>query len=353
MVCCESDSCYSTPTPRLLSFITAASLLCLPSFGQLQPSPSSFHIAIIDGEGALNNVEGRLAREPIVQVEDKNHKRVEGAYVEFDTPNVPGQPGAQFADGSTKLIAMTDAAGQVSAAGLRNNQVTGPFDINVTVRYQGQVVATGVIHQTNVCKKMAHVSRTLELNPTGHQSAPPLPPGMAGVAVGQNMLVNGSSVPGNANLANGAQLQTLGSPVKVFLGNNCQFLIGPNSVATVNASGLSLAKGAARSEPFGNCSMDSHGLKVQGDGPTAEGVVRVTDRNLEVGSLSGNVKVLDSKGVLKKAVNPCDAALLALLSGGGGISTGAGVGIAGAAGALAAVPVILDGEGSHKSSTSP
>lgn len=349
--------CYSTRTPKLFSFLTAAGLLAATCFAQLQPGPSSFHIAIIDGEGALNNVEGRLAREPIIQVEDKNHKRVQGAYVEFDTPNVPGKPGAVFADGSTKLIAMTDAAGHVSAAGLQNNHVTGQFDINVTVRYQGQVVATGVIHQTNVCKKMAHVSRTLELNPTGHQSAPPLPPGMAGVAVGQNMMVNGSSIPGNANLPAGAQLQTLNSPVRVFLGNNCQFLIGPNSVATVNASGLSLAKGAARSEPFGNCSMDSHGLKVQGEDPTAEGVVRVTDRNLEVGSLNGNVRVLDSKGALKNVVNPCDAALLALLptgaaAAGGGLSLGAGLGIAAAAGALSAVPVILSDD-NGKSSTSP
>jgi len=321
----------------------AAGLLCPLSFGQLQPSPSSFHIAIIDGEGALNNVEGRLAREPIVQVEDKNHKRVEGAYVEFDTPNVPGQPGAQFADGSTKLVATTDAAGQAVASGLNNNHVTGKFDINVTVKYQGQVIGTAVIHQANICRKIAHVSRTLETNPTGNQNEHPLAPGTAGVAVGSDMLVNGVSVPGNANLANGAQLQTLSNPVKVFLGNDCQFLIGPNSVASVNPNALVLEQGAARSEPFGNCSIDSHGFKVQGEEPAAQGAVRVANNKMEVGGVSGNVRVLDARGALKTVVNPCTLATLALLTGGGGgVATGVGLVVVGAAGALAAVPVAVD-----------
>lgn len=325
-------------------------MLSSPSFGQLQPSPSSFHIAIIDGEGALNNVEGRLAREPIVQVEDKNHKRVPGAYVEFDSPNVAGQPGAQFADGSTKFIAQTDASGRAYATGLKNNGVTGKYDIHVTVRYQGQVVGTTVIHQVNICKKMANVSRNLEHNPAGNQNAPPIAPGMAGVAVGANMLVNGSSIPGNANLANGAQLQTLSNPVKIFLGK-CSFLMAPNSVASVTLNGLALEKGAARSEPFGNCSIDSHGLKVLGEDPAAEGVARIANGNLEVGAVSGNVRVLDSNGVLKNVVNPCTAAAFALLTG-GAVSTGNGLLYVGLAGALAGLGVAIDAV-SQKGSTSP
>ena len=245
----------------------AAGLLCLLSFGQLQPSPSSFHIAIIDGEGALNNVEGRLAREPIVQVEDKNHKRVAGAYVEFDTPNVPGQPGAQFADGSTKLVATTDASGRASASGLNNNHVTGKYDINVTVKYQGQTIATAVIHQTNICKKVAHVSRNLEQNPTGNQKEHPLAPGTAGVAVGADMLVNGVSVPGNANLANGAQLQTLSNPVKVFLGDECQFLVGPNSVASVNPNALVLEKGLRAASPSAIAALTRTASRSKGKNP--------------------------------------------------------------------------------------
>lgn len=340
----------------MLSLITAAGLLSPLSFGQLQPSPSSFHIAIIDGEGALNNVEGRLAREPIVQVEDKNHKRVPGAYVEFDTPNVAGQPGAQFADGSSRFVTTTDASGRAYAAGLQNNRVTGKFDINVTVKYQGRTVATAVIHQTNICQKVAKVSRHLEHNPAGNQNAQPLAPGMAGVAVGADMLVNGSAVPGNANLANGARLQTSNNPVKIFLGNDCQFLLGPNSLASVNPNALVLEKGAARSEPFGNCSIDSHGLKVLGEEPASEGAVRIANNNLEVGAVSGNVRVTGANGVVKTVVNPCTAAVLALLPGAGGLPLGTGLAIAGAAGALSALPVILEEtppSGSQRPPTSP
>lgn len=323
---------------RFLCFIGAASLLCSPSFGQLRPSPSSFHIAIIDGEGALNNVEGRSAREPIVQVEDKNHKRVEGAYVKFDTPNAPGLPGAQFGNGSTTSVATTNAAGQAVARGILNNGVTGQFGIHVIVRYQGQVIGTGIIHQANICREVAHVSWHLEYNPI--QNAPPLPPGMAGVAIGSEMLVNGSFVVGNANVMDGERLQTLSGPVEVFVGNTCRFLLSPNSVALVSPNRLALEKGAARSEPFGNCSIDSHGLELVGESPTAQGVARVAGGKLEVGSVSGNVRVLDSKGVLKNIVNPCTATLFALLPG-GGISTGTLV--VGAAAAAVSAGVVASG----------
>lgn len=336
----DSNSWYSTPKLRRLCLVATASLLCSPSFGQLLLPPSSFHIAIIDGEGALNNVEGRVAREPIVQVEDKNHKRVEGAYVEFDTSNVPGQPGAQFANGSTKLIATTNATGQAVAKGILNNGVTGQFGIHVIVRYQGQVIGTGVIHQANICRKVAHASRYLEHNPVGNQNAPPLPAGIAGVAVGWDMLVNGSFVEGDANLMDGERLQTLSSPVKVFVGDNCRFLLSPNSVALVSPNRLALEKGAARSEPFGNCSIDSHGLELVGESPTAQGVARVGGGKLEVGSISGNVRVLDSKGVLKNVVNPCTATLFTLLPG-GGISTGTLV--VGAAAAALSAGVVASG----------
>jgi len=212
-------------------------------------------------------------------------------------------------------------------------------------------VGTAVIHQVNICSKVANVSKNLEHNPKGSQNAPPLAPGMAGVAVGPDMLVNGSSIPGNANLANGAQLQTLNSPVKIFLGNQCEFLMGPNSTASINPSALVLEKGAARSEPFGNCSIDSHGLKVLGETANAEGAVRVAKGNLEVGALSGNVHVVDAKGALKSVVNPCTAAVFALLTG-GAASTGNGILYVGLAGALAGLGVAVDAI-SQKGSTSP
>lgn len=292
-----------------------ASLLFLPpsSARQLQPSPSSFHIAIIDGEGALNNIEGRVAREPIVQVEDQNHKRVPGAYVEFNSPNAPGAPGAEFANGANTLTAKTNAAGQAVAHGLRNNGVPGRFDVRVVVKYAGQTVGTALIHEINVCGSVAHVSRSgLEHNPPGNQNFQPFAPGVPAVAVGPQMLVNGSSIPSNANLANGANLESLGSPVRIFLGKQCQFLMAPHSAASVQNGALLLEKGAVRSEPFGKCSVSSHGFKILGEQETAQGAIRVANGRLEVGSVAGSVRVLDAKGIVKDVVNPCTASAYAI-----------------------------------------
>ena len=329
----------------------AAALFSLPSVAQTQPSPSGFHIAIIDGQGALNNVEGRLAREPIVQVEDKNHKRVPGAYIDFDTLNLPGQPGAQFTNGTTHLTAITDASGRAYATGLRNNGIPGSFDIHVTVRYQGQVLGSTTIHQVNVCKKIMGVSQGLQLNPVDLQSAPALPPGIAAVAVGADMFVNGVSVPGNANLANGARLQTLANPVKLFVGNQCAFLVGPNSIASVNPNALVLEQGAARAEPFGSCGVEAHGLKVVGQERSAQGIVRIANAKLQVGAINGNMKVLDSNGAVKTVVNPCTSAVLVLFTG-GVESTGNDLLYLGLGGALAGTAIGI-GAATGKISTSP
>ena len=40
------------------------------------------NIVIVEGEGTLNNVKQRVNRDPIVQVEDENHKPVAGAAVQ-------------------------------------------------------------------------------------------------------------------------------------------------------------------------------------------------------------------------------------------------------------------------------
>ncbi len=318
---------------------------------QLQPSPSAFHIAIIDGEGALNNIEGRLAREPIVQVEDKNHKRVPGAYVEFESHNQPGAPGAQFQNGGNTLTAMTDAAGQAVAHGLRNNGVPGKFDIRVTVKYQGQTVGTAVIRQINICGKVAQVSRSgLAHNPAGNRDLQPFAPGIPAVAVGDQMLVNGNSVANNANLTNGANLESLGSPVRIFLGKQCQFLMAPHSTGSIQNGVLVLEKGAVRSEPFGSCSVKSHGFQVQGEQETAEGAIRVAGGRLEVGSVAGSVRVLDAKGVVKDVVNPCTASAFLLLTGATAASA-SGFLYVGLAGALAGLGVAIGA--SAQRSTSP
>src|ERR1700693_2458217 len=79
----------------------------LPAWGQ---NPTSLQILIVEGEGAINNVKQRVNRDPIVQVEDENHKPVAGAAIIFFMPN--DGPGGVFANGSTTLTTTTNAPRQ-------------------------------------------------------------------------------------------------------------------------------------------------------------------------------------------------------------------------------------------------
>ena len=104
------------------------------------------NIVIVEGEGAINNVRQRVAREPIVQVEDENRKPVAGAVVTFLLPNQGA--GASFANGAQSLTITTDAQGRAVARGLRPNNVNGQYEIRVNASHQGRT-ASAVISQTN------------------------------------------------------------------------------------------------------------------------------------------------------------------------------------------------------------
>src|SRR5688572_22151912 len=104
------------------------------------------NIVIIEGEGAINNVRQRVAREPIVQVEDENRRPVAGAAVTFLLPNQGAS--ASFANGSQSLTITTDAQGRAVARGLRPNNVNGQYEIRVNASSQGRT-ATATISQTN------------------------------------------------------------------------------------------------------------------------------------------------------------------------------------------------------------
>jgi hypothetical protein len=128
----------------LLVLMTGAmALSLLPSaFGQ----EHKLNLVIVEGDGAVNNIRQRTAREPIVQVEDENHKPVAGAAVLFALPT--RGPGAAFTDGSHQLTVMTDAQGRAAARGVIPNNVKGQFQIQVTASFGG-MTAGSVITQTN------------------------------------------------------------------------------------------------------------------------------------------------------------------------------------------------------------
>ena len=64
---------------RVVSFVLFCAMLAqsVPSvLRNTATATGKIHIVIVEGDGAINNVRQRVAREPIVQVEDENRKPV-------------------------------------------------------------------------------------------------------------------------------------------------------------------------------------------------------------------------------------------------------------------------------------
>lgn len=103
-------------------------------------------IVIQEGQGAINNIKERRAKEPVVQVLHEDGEPAVGATVTFLLPDT-GASGA-FNDGAHVLTVQTDAKGQAVGRGLRPNQTAGRFQIRVTASFHGQT-ASAVIAQIN------------------------------------------------------------------------------------------------------------------------------------------------------------------------------------------------------------
>ena len=129
---------------RGLCFLLAGCLV-LPLAALAQPH--ALNLVIVEGDGAINNIRQRTAREPIVQVEDENHKPVAGAAVVFLLPEHGA--GGTFADGSHSLNVVTNAQGRAGARGIHLNSVQGQFQIQVTASFNG-LTATATISQSIV-----------------------------------------------------------------------------------------------------------------------------------------------------------------------------------------------------------
>ena len=111
-----------------------------------QQEPLQLQILVIGGEGSINNVKQRTAREPVVEVRDRNNRPVAGALVLFEAPG-NGASGT-FIGGSPTLRVTTDAQGRAAGQGFRPNTTQGNFNLQVTATAQG-VTASTVIHMQN------------------------------------------------------------------------------------------------------------------------------------------------------------------------------------------------------------
>jgi hypothetical protein len=127
--------------------VLAVFTLCSEASWSQAPPARALNITIIEGAGAINNIKGRVNREPVVQVEDENRRPIAGAAVVFFLPNQG--PGGAFANGTKTLAVTTDAQGRATAAGIQRNNISGQMQIRVTASFGGQT-ASAVISQTNI-----------------------------------------------------------------------------------------------------------------------------------------------------------------------------------------------------------
>ena len=130
--------------------VLLACLIAVPLQAQTPPAttaPTQINILILEGEGAINNVRQRVAREAMVQVEDENHKPVAAAAVTFFLPG-DGASGV-FSNGSRNITLLTDAQGKVAVQGIQLNKVAGKFQIRVVASFEG-LSANTLITQTNM-----------------------------------------------------------------------------------------------------------------------------------------------------------------------------------------------------------
>jgi hypothetical protein len=129
-------------------------LMAIPTL-RAQTQPTQLNIVVVQAEGAINNTRQRVTRDPIVRIEDENHKPVVGAAVVFTLPT-EGATG-EFGKGSKTLTMMTDKQGQAAARGLKLNGLPGRIPIQVNASYRG-LTARSTITQISVLPPGAKAS---------------------------------------------------------------------------------------------------------------------------------------------------------------------------------------------------
>lgn len=160
---------------KCLSVLQIASLLLyvLPAEAQIHAAPpQGLRIMILSGEGALNNIEARTAREPVVQVQDQNHKPVAGAAVLFTIHGGTNGAGGTFKNNTTTFSTVTNANGIAVASGFQPNNAVGAWQVTVSASF-GSLTASTVINENNVLPEAPQQQLNTQL-PSGPIAHAPL-----------------------------------------------------------------------------------------------------------------------------------------------------------------------------------
>jgi PKD repeat protein len=126
----------------LLIVAWAVALLPRPAQGA-----DTLKVIVVDGDEAANIVAERLAAEPVIEVRDKDDRRVPGAVVRFVIRKTRDRLLASFGNGQAEVRTLTDYAGRASVNAVSPIE-PGSFQIDVEASYRGQT-GKAVIRQTN------------------------------------------------------------------------------------------------------------------------------------------------------------------------------------------------------------
>lgn len=130
----------------------SAPLAAQQSQTQQADDPAPFHLTIIEGEGAINNLHQQVNRAATVIVEDENKNPLSGVAVSFFLPNEG--PSGLFPNGSRVLTVFTDDKGIATSRPIRFNNLVGLMPIRVSASLFSQNV-NATITQTNVSSGQA------------------------------------------------------------------------------------------------------------------------------------------------------------------------------------------------------
>lgn len=132
----------------LITFIGA--LLAIgPAKAQMA---DTLKVRVLQGNGAVNNIETGNITPPVVEVRDENDAPVEGADVVFHLPT--SGPGGIFSDQKFVFATKTNSQGQARCARFKPGAQVGHFEISVSVSLAGRT-GHAVLHQSNSEKEFA------------------------------------------------------------------------------------------------------------------------------------------------------------------------------------------------------
>jgi hypothetical protein len=134
---------------RLIRWLASAAwtigFICgWPVASPAQTTPVRIDVVTVEGEGVTSNTHEHVAHDPVVRVEDEDHRPVAGAVVVFAVP-ISGTSG-EFLDGAKSLTVTTDNDGLAAARGLRTNDIPGKLQILVTASFHN-LRARGLVNQ--------------------------------------------------------------------------------------------------------------------------------------------------------------------------------------------------------------